>query len=54
MQSSIRTLTNGTIWLLFCAAVGLATAPVWRLSVFGFNPALDELLQLSLCGGPIQ
>ena len=52
-QSSIRTWTNGTR-ILFCAAVGLATAPVWRLSVYGVNPTLDELLQLSLCGGPIQ
>jgi hypothetical protein len=24
----------------------LATAPVWRLAVFGFSPALDDLLRL--------
>jgi hypothetical protein len=46
--------TNGVIWLLFGLASLLATAPVWRLWVFGFNPTLDQLLQLSICGGTIQ
>lgn len=43
---------NGIIWCAFAAALVLATAPVWRLWLFGFYPTLDQLLQLSICGGP--
>jgi hypothetical protein len=43
---------NGIIWLAFAGALALATAPVWRLWIFGFNPTLDQLLQLAICGGP--
>jgi hypothetical protein len=45
-----RRVTNGIVWLGFGAAVGLATAPVWRLWVFGFNPTLDEMLRI-ICTG---
>lgn len=44
-------LRSGLIWLAFAAALVLATAPAWRLHVFGSNPTLDQLLQLSICGG---
>ncbi len=49
-----RSLTNALIWLLFCAAVVLATAPVWRMWAFGFNPTFDQILQMSICGGRIK
>lgn len=42
------------IWLFFAAALMLATAPVWRVWAFGFNPTFDQLLQLSICGGRIE
>ena len=38
---------------LFVAAIVLATAPVWRFLVLGFNPTIDMLLQSAICGGPI-
>lgn len=41
------------IWLCFAAALVVATAPVWRLWVSGFNPTLDQVLQLAICGGRI-
>jgi hypothetical protein len=44
-------ITNGFVWSAFAVALGLATAPVWRLWFFGFNPTFDELLQLAICGG---
>jgi hypothetical protein len=43
---------NGVIWFGFAGALILATAPVWRLWVFGFNPTIDQLVQLAICGGP--
>jgi hypothetical protein len=46
-------LRSGTIWLAFAAALVLATAPAWSLHVFGFNPTLDEILQLSICSGTL-
>jgi hypothetical protein len=46
-------IQNGVIWFAFAAALILATAPMWRLWVFGSNPTIDELLQLAICGGPI-
>jgi hypothetical protein len=49
-----KRLLNACIWAAFSGAVVLATAPVWRMWVFGFNPTLDQLLQLSICGGPIR
>jgi hypothetical protein len=47
---SARSLPSGLIWVLFCAAVLIAAAPLWRWWLFGFNPTLDELLRLSVCG----
>ena len=32
----------------------LATAPVWRLWVFGFDPIIDRFLQSVIYGGPIR
>ncbi len=45
------TVRSSLIWASFVAAAALATAPVWRLWVFGFNPTLDELLRI-LCQSP--
>ncbi len=45
---------DALVWAFFASAVVLATAPVWRHAVFGFNPTFDELLQLSICGGRIR
>ena len=44
------TVRAGLVWAAFAAALVLATAPVWRLWVFGFNPTLDQLLQI-ICTG---
>lgn len=52
-QSATSQVLNGLIWLAFTLALVLATAPVWRIWLFGFNPTLDQLLQLSICGGTI-
>lgn len=49
-----RRTIDGLIWAAFALAALLATAPVWRLWVFGFNPTIDEILQLSICGGRLQ
>ena len=43
-------VTNSFIWFAFAAAIVLATAPVWRLWIFGFNPTLDEMLRI-VCRG---
>lgn len=43
-------LRTGLIWTAFAGASVLATAPLWRLWVFGFNPTLDELLRI-ICTG---
>jgi hypothetical protein len=40
---------NISMWLLFGLGVLLATAPVWQRAVYGFDPTLDQLLQLALC-----
>lgn len=45
-----RRITDGIIWFAFAAGAVLATAPVWRLWVFGFNPTLDEMLRI-VCKG---
>jgi hypothetical protein len=47
-------LRTGLAWDFFVGALLLATAPVWCLWAFGFSPALDEGLQLSICGGPLK
>jgi hypothetical protein len=33
-------------WLVLVVALALALAPVWRLAAAGFEPTLDQLLQL--------
>jgi hypothetical protein len=33
-------------WIVLGLGLALATAPVWRLLLLGFNPTLDELLQI--------
>lgn len=50
MTQSVR---DGLMWSAFAAALVLATAPVWRMWLFGFNPTLDQLLQLAICGGKL-
>jgi hypothetical protein len=32
------------VWAFFAVLVVLATAPIWRLAVFGLSPALDDFL----------
>ena len=46
-------VVNTAIWMLFVAGAVIATAPVWRIYTFGFNPTLDEALQLTICGGRV-
>ena len=50
LDQTAQRLRSGIIWLAFAGALVLATASAWRLHVFGFNPTLDEVLQLSICG----
>ena len=47
-------MRNRLAWLALAGALVIATTPVWRLWVFGFNPTLDELLQLSICSGRLK
>lgn len=42
----VRALPVGVAYLLFALALVVATAPVWRFFLLGFNPTLDDLLQL--------
>jgi hypothetical protein len=37
-------------WLVLGVALTLATMPVWRLLIVGFNPTLDDLLSI-VCSG---
>lgn len=46
-----RSLHNGAIWLLFGFGALLATAPLWRLAIHGYNPSVDELLRV-ICMAP--
>jgi len=39
-------------WPIFVLLVLMATAPVWRLAVFGFNPALDDFLAFICSSSP--
>jgi hypothetical protein len=50
VDNVIASFRNGLVWAAFGLALILATAPVWRLWVFGFNPTLDEMLQI-ICSG---
>ena len=40
------------VWSVFVLLVLMATAPVWRLAVFGFNPALDDFLAFICSSSP--
>lgn len=37
----------------FGLAIVIATAPLWRILAFGANPTFDQLLELAICGGPL-
>jgi hypothetical protein len=37
-------------WIALGLALVLATEPTWGFVLLGFDPALDELLKLDLCG----
>jgi hypothetical protein len=46
----IRRLPVAAMYGVFGGLLVLATMPVWRLWLFGFNPTLDELLSLRCLG----
>jgi hypothetical protein len=46
----IRAVPPAAMYSLFAVGLALATFPVWRLWLFGFNPTLDELLRLRCFG----
>jgi hypothetical protein len=46
----IRTIPPAAVYGLFAAVAVAATFPIWRLWLFGFNPALDDLLGLHCFG----
>jgi len=50
MTQSVR---DAVMWSAFAAALVLATAPVWRMWLVGFDPTLDQLMQLAICGGKL-
>ena len=55
LRQDIRSpMRSRLAWLALVGALVIATTPVWRLWVFGFNPTVDELLQLSICGGRLK
>src|SRR5947209_15696654 len=33
-------------WIFLITALTFATEPIWRIPLLGFNPTLDELLQI--------
>jgi hypothetical protein len=46
------TVSPMLVWSVFVLLVLMATAPVWRLAVFGFNPALDDILAFICFSSP--
>lgn len=40
------------VWFGFALLLILATAPVWRLVVFGLSPTLDDLLAVICSSAP--
>jgi hypothetical protein len=44
--SPALSLRKALPWIVFGLGLALATAPVWRLLLLGFNPTLDDLLQI--------
>lgn len=39
-------LPPALMYPIFCLGLILATLPVWRAWLFGFDPSIDELLRL--------
>jgi hypothetical protein len=46
------TVPASLVWFTFAVLAVIATAPVWRFAIFGFNPALDDLLALVCSASP--
>lgn len=46
MNSSTTRIRAALPWIGLAVGLLAATAPVWRLPLLGFNPTLDELLQM--------
>lgn len=44
-----REAHNALIWSLFAGLLLLATAPVWGQALYGFNPTIDQLLEIAIC-----
>jgi hypothetical protein len=44
-------MRQGLIWASFALLVVLATAPAWRVFVFGVHPTLDQALIFLCLGG---
>ena len=42
------------VWSVFVLLVLMATAPVWRLAVFGFNPCFGRFPRLYLFFEPLR
>jgi hypothetical protein len=40
-------------WIVLGLALILATQPVWRVSLLGLNPTLDDVLLVSRCSAPL-
>jgi hypothetical protein len=40
---------NVLIWFTFALALVAATSPIWQRMLLGFNPTLDDVLQIALC-----
>jgi hypothetical protein len=45
-----RTIPPAAMYGLFAIGLVLATFPIWRFWLFGFEPRLDELLNLRCLG----
>jgi hypothetical protein len=46
----MRAVPPALAYLLLALGLVLATAPLWRLALFGFSPTLDDLLRLRCFG----
>ena len=44
--SSASGLRKALPWIVLGLGLTLATAPVWRFLLLGFNPSFDDLLQI--------
>jgi hypothetical protein len=45
-----RIISPAAVYSLFATGLVLATSPIWRLWLFGFNPTVDDLLRLRCFG----